>query len=101
MILASLENCSVPFPTLEQMAEAARLSVNHFIRAFREHTGVTPHRHVVLRRLERGIILLKVPGISIAEVADGVGFATPAHFVATFRRTMGVTPGALQAALLR
>jgi AraC family transcriptional regulator len=99
MIVASLENCAVPSPTLEQMADAARLSVNHFIRAFRQQTGVTPHRHVVLRRLERGITLLKAPGVSIAEVADGVGFATPAHFVATFRRTMGVTPGAFRAAL--
>jgi AraC family transcriptional regulator len=76
------------------------LSVNHFIRAFRQQTGVTPHRFVVLRRLERGIALLKKPGMSVAEVADGMGFATPAHFVATFRRTMGVTPGAFRAAVL-
>jgi AraC family transcriptional regulator len=87
-------------PKLDQLADAACLSVNHFIRAFHQHTGVTPHRHVVLRRLERGITLLKKPGKSVAEVADGVGFATPAHFVATFRRTMGVTPGAFQTALL-
>jgi AraC family transcriptional regulator len=94
------DNKSVASPTLDQLAGAVCLSVNHFIRAFHQQTGVTPHRHVVLRRLERGITLLKKPGKSVAEVADGVGFATPAHFVATFRRTMGVTPGAFQAALL-
>lgn len=99
MIVASLEDCCTASPTLEQMADAARLSVNHFILAFRQQHGVTPHRHLVLRRLERGIALLKTPTVSIAEVADGVGFATPAHFVATFRRTMGVTPGALRSAL--
>src|ERR1700728_2087481 len=87
-------------PKLDQLADAACLSVNHFIRAFHQHTGVTPHRHVVLRRLERGITLLKKPGKSVAEVAHDVGFCTPAHFVAAFRRTMGVTPGALQTALL-
>ena len=38
-------------PTLDQLASAACLSVNHFIRAFRQQTGVTPPRHVVLRRL--------------------------------------------------
>ena len=100
MITAALDDKSVASPTLDQLADAACLSVNHFIRAFHQQTGVTPHRHVVLRRLERGITLLKKPGKSVAEVADGVGFATPAHFVATFRRTMGVTPGALQTALL-
>jgi AraC family transcriptional regulator len=101
LIVASLYDTTVPSPTLDQLASAAGLSVNHFIRAFRQQTGVTPHRHVVLRRLERGITLLKKPGKSVAEVADGAGFATPAHFIATFRRTMGVTPGAFQAALQR
>lgn len=100
MIAAALEDTTVPSPTLDQFASAACLSVNHFIRAFRQQTGVTPHRHMVLRRLERGIGLLKKPGMSVAEVADSTGFATPAHFVATFRRTMGVTPGAFQAAVL-
>jgi AraC family transcriptional regulator len=100
MITAALDDKSLASPTLGQLADAACLSVNHFIRAFHQQTGVTPHRHVVLRRLERGITLLKKPGNSVAEVADGVGFATPAHFVATFRRTMGVTPGAFQTALL-
>jgi AraC-like DNA-binding protein len=101
MITAALEDATAPSLTLSQLAGAASLSVNHFIRAFRQQTGVTPHRHIVLRRLERGITLLKKPGKSVAEVSDGVGFATPAHFIATFRRTMGVTPGAFQAALLR
>ncbi len=100
MITAALEETTVPSPTLDQLASTACLSVNHFIRAFRQHTGVTPHRHMVLRRLERGIGLLKKPGMSVAEVADDTGFATSAHFVATFRRTMGVTPGAFQAAVL-
>jgi AraC family transcriptional regulator len=98
MISSALEDPAVPTPTLGQLADAASLSVNHFIRAFRQQTGVTPHRHVVLRRLERGIALLKKPDMSVAEAADGAGFATPAHFVATFRRTMGVTPGAFRTA---
>jgi AraC family transcriptional regulator len=100
MITAALDDTTASSPTLDQLAGAACLSVNHFIRAFQQQTGVTPHRHVVLRRLERGFTLLKKPGKSVAEVADGTGFATPAHFVATFRRTMGVTPGAFRAALL-
>jgi AraC family transcriptional regulator len=101
LIIASLDDTTALSPTLDQLATAASLSVNHFIRAFHQETGVTPHRHVVLRRLERGIALLKKPSKSVAEVADDIGFCTPAHFVATFRRTMGVTPGAFQAAIQR
>ena len=44
--------------------------------------------------------MLKKPGMSVGDVAESLGFATPAHFVAAFRRTMGVTPGAFRAAVL-
>lgn len=101
LIIASLVDATVPSPMLDQLASAACLSINHFIRAFHQQTGVTPHRYVVLRRLDHAIALLKKPGKSVAEVADDAGFATPAHFIATFRRTMGVTPGAFRAAILR
>ena len=101
LIVVSLEEAAAQTPTLDELASAANLSVNHFIRAFRQQTGVTPHQYVVLRRMERAIAMLKKPGISVAEIADAVGFATPAHFVATFRRLMGVTPGAFRAAVLR
>jgi AraC family transcriptional regulator len=100
MIAASLENRTVRSPTLAELAGAANLSVNHFIRAFRQQKGMTPHRYVVRRRFERAMTLLKRPGKSVAEVADETGFANSAHFVAMFRRTVGVTPGALRAALL-
>lgn len=100
LIVASLGDVTAPSPTLDQLASAASLSVNHFIRAFRQQNGMTPHRYVVLRRLERGMEMLKKPGMSVGDVAESLGFATPAHFVATFRRTMGVTPGAFRAAVL-
>jgi AraC family transcriptional regulator len=86
-------------PGLAEMAGAAGLSITHFVRAFRRHTGSTPHQYLVRRRIERAVSLLRTARIPVAEVADGAGFSTPAHFVATFRATMGVTPGALREAL--
>ena len=100
LIIASLDDATAPSPTLDQLASAASLSVNHFIRAFRQQSGLTPHQYVVLRRLERGMAMLKKPGLSVADVAESLGFSTPAHFVATFRRMMGVTPGVFRAAVL-
>ena len=86
-------------PTLAEMADAASLSVPHFVRSFRQHTGGTPHNYLVRRRMERAVSLLRVGQVSVSEVAHEVGFSTPAHFVATFRAAMGVTPGALREAL--
>ncbi len=86
-------------PTLADMAAAAGLSVTHFVRAFRQHTGATPHNYVIRRRVERAVSLLRVGETPVGEIAEEVGFSTPAHFVATFRAAMGVTPGAVRDAL--
>jgi AraC family transcriptional regulator len=98
MIKTALDEATSP--TLEQLASAAGLSVTHFVRAFREHTGRTPHKYLIRRRMERAVSLLRVARIPVAEVADEAGFSTPAHFVASFRTEMGVTPGALREALV-
>ena len=83
-----------------ELAAAAGLSVSHFIRAFRQTAGTTPHQHVMACRHQRAMALLSDPGLSVAEVADSVGFSSPAHFVASFRTRLGVTPGAYREAVL-
>jgi AraC family transcriptional regulator len=83
-------------PTLAQMADIVSLSVTHLVRALRQHTGSTPHKYLVRRRMDRAVSLLRVAQIPIGDVVDKVGFSTPAHFVATFRAAMGVTPGAVR-----
>ncbi len=99
LIDAALDLPGATPPTLAALAGAAGLSVSHFIRAFRRQVGVTPHRHVLQRRVERAVMLLKRPAQSVGGVADETGFTSPAHFVATFRRMVGVTPGAVRSAL--
>jgi AraC family transcriptional regulator len=86
-------------PRLAEMADAVGLSVTHLVRAFRRHTGNPPHRYLVRRRIERAVSLLRTRRISVAEVADAAGFSSPAHFVATFRDAMGVTPAAFRESL--
>ena len=97
MIETALDEASSP--TLAAMADAVGLSITHFVRSFRQHTGSTPHKYLVRRRMDRAVSLLRVAQISVGQVADEAGFSTPAHFVAAFRAAMGVTPGALREAL--
>jgi AraC family transcriptional regulator len=99
LISEALEEASSP--SLFDMASAAGLSKTHFVRAFRYKKGLGPHKYLVRRRMERAISLLRSPHVPVAEVADAAGFSTPAHFVATFRSAMGVTPGAVREALAR
>lgn len=85
--------------TLTEMATAAGLSVGHFSRMFRVETGTTPYLYASKRRLDRAMTLLSKPVMSIGEAADSTGFSSPSHFVAAFRRHLGVTPGAFRNAV--
>jgi AraC family transcriptional regulator len=89
-----------PGPSVVELATLAGLSVHHFIRAFKRSTGNTPHQHVMARRIECAMDLLRRPDGSVAEVSSSVGYASPSHFVASFRRRLGVTPGTYRAAVV-
>lgn len=87
-------------PSIAELASSAKLSVHHFIRAFKRSTGYTPHQHVMRRRIERAMNMLRRPECSVAQVSGSVGYASPSHFVSSFRRGMGVTPGAYRASVV-
>jgi AraC-like DNA-binding protein len=60
-------------------------------RQFRTMLGTSPHRYLLMRRLEyaRDRIHLGQP---LAEVACDAGFADQAHFTRVFRSAFGLTP---------
>jgi AraC family transcriptional regulator len=78
--------------SLSSLSLLARVSPDHFLRAFRAATGKTPHRFVLDRRLERAAALLRAEGAAIAEVARACGFRSAAHFSVKFHARFGVTP---------
>lgn len=65
-------------------------------RHFRRFLGTSPHRYLVMRRLDRAKALLS-EGCSLAAAAADAGFADQAHFTRHFKRTFGMTPGRWQA----
>jgi AraC family transcriptional regulator len=78
--------------TLPELAAEVGLSRSHFLRAFRASTGLTPHRYLLKRRIERARRLLPRADLTIAEVADVCGFSNPAHLTVAFRKECGMTP---------
>lgn len=78
--------------TLDDLAGAAGMSKWHFLRAFREAVGDTPHRHLMNRRVEKGLALLRMGKWSISEVANHLGFADQSHFTRHFKRRFNATP---------
>lgn len=78
--------------SLKVLANAAGLSEYHFLRLFKQSTGLTPHQYVISQRIERAKELLQKTQMTITEIAYLLGFSTPAHFTHHFRRKTGITP---------
>lgn len=83
--------------TLEDMAHAAGMSLFHFSREFRKSMGTSPHRYLMIRRIERAKDLLANQRLSILDVALECGFKDPSHFSRVFRSIVGETPRAYRA----
>ena len=54
--------------------------------------GITPTDFIRNVRLKRAAQMLAESQLSITEIADSVGFATPRNFSASFKKMFGVLP---------
>ena len=79
-------------PRLAELGALAHMSTFHFARLFKASTGLSPHRFIVARRLDRAKALLTTDVAPIAAISRTVGFRTPSHFTTVFRRSTGMTP---------
>lgn len=82
--------------TLAALAGLANLSVFHFARRFKLTTGLAPYQYVLAWKIRRARQLLRAGELPIAAISDALGFASPAHFSAAFRRAVGQGPRAFQ-----
>ena len=82
--------------TLAEISGAAHMSPYHFSRLFKESTGLTPHRYVIERRVQRAKELLCNSTLPIAEIARLCVFAKQSHLNRHFKRAFGISPKALR-----
>ena len=85
--------------SLAQVAAAAYLSPYHFARLFKLAVGVPPHQYIIAQRIQRARRLLASPELSVEEISWRVGFSSQSHFIAQFRRLVGMSPGEYRCAL--
>jgi AraC-like DNA-binding protein len=76
----------------EALEAVSGLDRYELARQFRRLLGTSPHRYLVLRRLDRAKRLLS-EGSRLADAAADAGFADQAHLTRHFRQSFGMTPG--------
>lgn len=79
-------------PSLDELAQVACLSKFHFLRAFTQVHGSTPHQFLLRHRIQRSLPLLQKTRMSVGEVALLCGYPELSVFSRTFRKVMGCSP---------
>lgn len=82
---------------LEDIAASIGFSKYHFIRLFKQYTGLTFCDYVNLRRTKMAEELLEKPDYSITEVALQSGFPSISTFNRLFKQQKGCTPSEYRA----
>lgn len=78
--------------SLSDLCAAASVSPGHLNHLFRTTLGVAPMEYLRRHRLDRAKVLLEETDLSVADVADAVGYRDAFHFSRTFRRLEGLAP---------
>lgn len=84
--------------TLAELADAATLSRTAFAEQFRNRVGEPPMRYLNLWRLQVARDLLLGSDLSVAQVAERVGYTSDVSFRQKYRQEMGMTPSAARRA---
>lgn len=78
--------------SLERLAAICCLSQFHFCRLFKQSIGVSPYQYLIQQRVERAKQLLLQKRLSVAEVAQTVGFNEQSQLTRHMKRVTGLTP---------
>jgi AraC family transcriptional regulator len=79
-------------PTIDELGQACGVSARHFIRAFRQSTGLTPHQWLMQERVLNAKNLLEHSDRTLAEISAMCGYANQSHLCRAFLRCFGQSP---------
>jgi len=82
--------------TLSAIASEASFSAFHFIRIFRQVTGVSPRRFLTAIRLDAAKHMLMTSRRSVTDICLAVGYSSLGTFTRRFAQSTGLSPTGLR-----
>lgn len=78
--------------TLKEISASVGLSQYHFLRLFKEATGLPPHAYLIQMRVSLAKTAIE-QGFSLADAASAAGFSDQSHMTRCFKAVHGLPPG--------
>lgn len=79
--------------SVSDLAQQFFLSESYFSHIFKDWTGFSPQRYIIMRRISLAKDLLSSQNLSLDIVSDRCGYTTTSQFVSSFKKETGMTPG--------
>jgi two-component system, cell cycle response regulator len=77
---------------VEHLAKYVNMSRPTLYRKLKEVSDLTPNEMINITRLKRGAILLKEGKLTVAEIAEAIGYTSATIFGRNFQKQFGVSP---------
>ena len=79
--------------TLDELAAQAAMSKYHFVRWYKQNTGVTPMQDLRRMRIDTACDLMRESDEPLKVIAERTGFCDEYYFSRVFREHVGIPPG--------
>lgn len=83
-------------PDLHTIAQACELTIERFMRGFREELGYAPHAWIRDYRAQKARDLVVTTSEPLVAIAYTCGFSDQSHMTRSFVRRFGISPGAMR-----
>lgn len=78
---------------LDKVAQHVGHSKNYICKTFKENTGMTINLFLNKVRIEQAAQLLINTNLDVAEISSNIGYNNVYHFIKTFKKIVGTSPG--------
>jgi AraC-like DNA-binding protein len=79
-------------PAIPGLARELGVAYSYFRREFKRHTGLAPYQYVRRLRMEKARRLIGSSTESLQSISERLGFASPFHLSAAFKKQYGQSP---------
>ena len=79
--------------TIEEIADSAGLSIQHFCRIFHQVTKMRPLEFLAQKRISQAKNLLENTDMTVAQIGQAVGYQDKNYFGIVFKSHEGISPG--------